>query len=94
MRPFVVVVQAPVPGHFANLAQTFGLAWGEAFQISVSDQVTWIRNDLSGDGKADIVLRRTDDDRVVMWEMDGSQKTWYDVGPLPTNREVVGIGDL
>jgi hypothetical protein len=50
--------------------------------------------DLTGDGKADIVLRNVDTGYVYMWAMDGNLKTQYGISTLPLNREVVGIADL
>jgi hypothetical protein len=50
--------------------------------------------DLTGDGKADIVLRNTDTGYLYMWAMDGSLKTYFGISPLPLNRQVVGLADL
>jgi len=50
--------------------------------------------DLTGDGKADIVVRNMDTGYVFMWEMDGNLKTYYGISSLPLNREIVGIADL
>lgn len=50
--------------------------------------------DLTGDGKADIVLRNIDTGYLFMWAMDSNLKTYLDISPLALNREVVEIADL
>jgi hypothetical protein len=71
-----------------------GLEWSEVFEVSVSDLVSWIRSDFDGDGKSDIVLRNMDTGFVFMWQMDGNLRTYHSIGPLPLDREVLGIADL
>lgn len=70
------------------------LEWGEAFRVTVSDVISWVRNDLTGDHKSDLVLRNMDSGYVFMWEMDGGIRTYRDIGRLPLNRKIVGIGDV
>ena len=50
--------------------------------------------DHTGDGKADLVLRINSSGRLFMWQMDGNLKTWFDIGALPLDRAVAGVGDL
>jgi hypothetical protein len=50
--------------------------------------------DLTGDGKADLVLRNMDTGYVSMWAMDANVKTYLGISSLALNREVTAIGDL
>jgi hypothetical protein len=50
--------------------------------------------DMTGDGKADLVLRNTDTGYVFMWEMDGNLRTYHGIGPLDLHVDIVDFGDL
>jgi len=50
--------------------------------------------DLTGDGKADIVIRNMDTGYLFMWQMDSNLTTYLGISPLALTREVVGIADL
>ncbi len=50
--------------------------------------------DLTGDGKADIVIRNMDSGYLFMWQMVGNLKTYLGISPLALTREVVAIADL
>ncbi len=63
----------------------------------------WLKNlvildnnsdDFNGDAKSDILVRRTSDGYLFMYEMDGNSRTGKNIGGLSTDWTVQGIGDF
>ncbi len=79
-------------GHLGAVV-AFAACDGNLYATRLADVVDEPR-DLTGDGKADILLRNTATGYLYMWAMDGNLKTYYGISALPLKQQVVGIGDL